>query len=119
MHKKRRYLKVSDEQREELIRRIVNGNRTVIDVAQEMGLDYENCKLIYRVYRREGRVKQTPKQIKKYATHLKSDLASLRAKVSAKEFDRITQMWAGMWQQNQKLDTFLAAQGSTSDSLQM
>ena len=97
---KRRYLKVTDEQREELIRRIVNGKRTIIDVAREMNLDYENCELIYRVFRREGRMKQTPKQIKKYATHLKSDIDTLRARVSPNEFNRITAMWSGMWEQH-------------------
>ena len=61
MNKKRRYMRVTDEQREELISKIVNDKRTCIDVASEMGLDYENAKLIYRVYKREGRIKQTPK----------------------------------------------------------
>jgi hypothetical protein len=41
-------------------------NKTVRVIADEMGLDYENAKLIVRLYKREGRVKQFPKALKKY-----------------------------------------------------
>lgn len=95
--KKRRYMKVTDVQREELIRKIVNDKRTCIDVAAEMGLDYENAKLIYRVYKREGRIKQTPKQIKRYAGMLKHNPGELRGKVAATTYDKITKTWASLW----------------------
>jgi len=91
--KKRRYTKVTDEQRVELIRKITQEKRTCIDVAAEMGLDYENAKLIFRVYKREGRIKQTPKQLKRYAGALKKDPNNLRGKVSALAFTNITKTW--------------------------
>jgi len=66
-------------------------------VAAELGMDYENAKLIYRIYVREGRVKQTPVQIKKYAAQLKQDASQLREKVSKNEFTRIMHMWSSVW----------------------
>lgn len=100
--RKRRYTKVTDEQREELVCKIINDKRTCIDVAAEIGLDYENAKLIYRVYKREGRVKQTLKQIKRYAGVLKNNPGELRGKLAPATFDKITKTWASLWENSDR-----------------
>jgi transposase-like protein len=92
-NRERKYTRVTDEQREELVRKIVKDQRTVIDVASEMGLDYENAKLIYRIYKREGRTKQIPMKIKCFASILQTNPEALRAKISDHAFDRIQSQW--------------------------
>lgn len=91
--RERKYTRVTDEQRDELVRKIVKDQRTVIDVASEMGLDYENAKLIYRIYKREGRTKQIPMKIKCFASILQTNPEALRAKISDHAFDRIQSQW--------------------------
>ena len=67
--------------------------RTVIDVAHEMGLDYENAKLIFRIYKREGRTKQIPMKIKCFASMLQTNPDALKAKLSGRAFERIQNRW--------------------------
>lgn len=54
-----------------------------------MGLDYENAKLIYRIYKREGRTKQTPTAIKRFANTLRENPNDLRNKVNPIEYNEI------------------------------
>lgn len=82
----------------ELVQRVLQEKRTVIDVAEEMGLDYENAKLIFRIYKREGRTKQTPTTIKRFANTLRSNPDNLRNKVNPIEYEEIVSTWAGLWE---------------------
>ena len=49
---KRAYTKVTDEQRLELIR-LLDQNMSIKDASDQMGINYENAKAIFRVYRLE------------------------------------------------------------------
>ena len=95
----KRYTIIPDKTREELIRRIVKDNKTVIAVADEMNLDYENAKLIHRLFKSEGRCRKTPCWIKHYAQLLKkNDLEQLREKVPNRvEFEQIVRAWQSQW----------------------
>lgn len=95
--RQRKYVRIPDDKRAELVRRIIGENRTVIEVAGEMGLDYENAKRIYRIFRKEGRVRQTPFGIKKYCGMLKHDIHTLRSKVDPAVFNQIVSDYASMW----------------------
>ena len=53
------------------------------DAAQEMGIDYENAKLIFRVFRNEGRVKQTPKHVRRFIGEFKKDPVQFVQKMHA------------------------------------
>ena len=49
---KRQYTKVTDEKRLELID-LLNKNMSIKEASDQMGINYENAKAIYRVYRLE------------------------------------------------------------------
>ena len=51
---KRAYTKVTDEKRLELID-LLNQNMSIKEASDQMGINYENAKAIYRVYRLEQR----------------------------------------------------------------
>ena len=51
---KRPYTKVTDEKRLELID-LLNQNMSIKEASDQMGINYENAKAIYRVYRLEQR----------------------------------------------------------------
>lgn len=57
----RRYKKVSDDQRRDLIKSISSG-RTIKESASDLNIPYENAKAIIRVFNSENR---TEKQIKR------------------------------------------------------
>ena len=57
----REYTKVTNEQRELLIN-LLESNISIKNAARRAGLKYENAKVIYRVYKMEGR---TSKKIKR------------------------------------------------------
>ena len=58
----RRYKLVNNQMRHELLQYIVDNNMSNIDAAQKTGINYENAKAIFRIYRNEAR--QTKKSIK-------------------------------------------------------
>ena len=35
--------------------------------AKQLGISYNNAKVIYRIFKKEGRINQTPKQLKRHA----------------------------------------------------
>ena len=47
-------MKVSDDQRAQLID-LLNQNQTISEAAEQVGVNYENAKAIFRVYRLEKR----------------------------------------------------------------
>ena len=61
MPAKRAYAKVTDRQRAELLN-LLQQNISIREASEQMGINYENAKVIYRVYRLENR---TTKQIKR------------------------------------------------------
>ena len=63
----REYTKVTDEQRSLLIQ-LLESNITIKNAARRAGLKYENAKVIYRVYRKEGRATKKVKRRCSYRT---------------------------------------------------
>ena len=61
----REYTKVTDEQRSLLIR-LLESNITIKNAARRAGLKYENAKVIYRIYRKEGRATKKVKRRSSY-----------------------------------------------------
>ena len=68
MPAKRAYAKVTDRQRAELLN-LLQQNISIREASEQLGINYENAKVIYRVYRLENR---TTKQIKRLMKNEKS-----------------------------------------------
>ena len=64
---------MSDESRQRLIALLTSGEHTLRGAAQLVGIPYNNAKVIYRVYRREGRVRGTPKHLKRMVARFQAD----------------------------------------------
>lgn len=47
----RSYVKINDKTREELVELITSRNLSIRDAAQQMNINYENAKAIYRTFR--------------------------------------------------------------------
>ena len=58
---KRQYTSITDEMRFRLIFLIKNQKMSCHKASKVIGIAYNNAKVIYRIYRNEGRIKQTPK----------------------------------------------------------
>lgn len=52
---KRRYNLINDEMRSRLISLIVDDKLNIVTAAERAGINYENAKAIYRIYRTQGR----------------------------------------------------------------
>ena len=50
----RKYARVNDELRQQLIS-LLDDNMSIKDAAKQIGINYENAKVINRIYREEGR----------------------------------------------------------------
>lgn len=64
--RKIKYTRVTNQQRHELIRLLVYGGCNITQAAAASGVNYENAKLIYRIYKAEGRVLKTPTHVKRF-----------------------------------------------------
>lgn len=72
----RRYNVVSDEQRHALINLLLTENGLSLKKASEkVGIPYNNAKVIFRIYRKEGRIKGTPKHLKRAVARIKENRA--------------------------------------------
>jgi DNA-binding IclR family transcriptional regulator len=70
---KRNYTKISDHTRAVLIYQVEKEGRQLTKVARELDIPLSNAQKIVLTYRREGRVLQTPAQVRKYAKILRRD----------------------------------------------
>ena len=70
---KRLYTYVTDEMRRNLISTIQEENISCRMAAKKLGITYNNAKVIYRVYRKEGRTKATPKHLKRLVAKFNRD----------------------------------------------
>lgn len=52
---KRKYNLINDEMRSKLISLIVDDKLNIVTAAERSGINYENAKAIYRIYRTQGR----------------------------------------------------------------
>jgi len=77
---KRKYKLINDEMREKLISLIINDGFSIIVAAEKAGINYENAKAIYRVYREDGRLTKK----KKYNNHMLK-LKNLRKQLKHKK----------------------------------
>ena len=64
---KRSYMKVSDEQRAQLLE-LLSQKMTISDAAEQTGVNYENAKAIFRVYRLEKRKTKRSKRLSRFAS---------------------------------------------------
>ena len=64
---KRSYMKVSDEQRAQLLN-LLSQKMTISDAAEQVGVKYENAKAIFRVYRLEKRKTKRSKRLSRFAS---------------------------------------------------
>lgn len=79
----RNYARVSDELRQQLIA-LVDNDYTIKEAASMLGIKYENAKIIYRVYIREGRDAKKKTRIRKKKRQA-SDMAALSSLAEAEE----------------------------------
>ena len=52
---KRKYSLINDDMRSKLITYIVDDKLNIVTAAKKAGINYENAKAIYRIYRTQGR----------------------------------------------------------------
>lgn len=71
---KRKYDTVSDENRLKMILLIKKFGMSCHRAAKVLNIPYNNAKVIYRIYMKENRVKQIPKEMKRHAKISKDDL---------------------------------------------
>ena len=64
---KRKYETVSDEDRLKMILLIKKFGMSCHRAAKVLNIPYNNAKVIYRIYMKENRVKQIPKEMKRHA----------------------------------------------------
>ena len=60
-------MKVSDDQRAQLID-LLNQNQSISEAADQVGVNYENAKAIFRVYRLEKRKFKRSKRLSRFAS---------------------------------------------------
>jgi len=62
---RRKYMLINNEMREKLVSLIVNEGFKIVAAAELIGINYENAKAIYRIYRNDGRVSKKKKYLSK------------------------------------------------------
>ena len=95
--RKIKYTRVTNAQRHELIRLLVYCGCNISKAAEQSGINYENAKLIYRIYRQEGRVMKTPTNIKRFVKKLKCSQDELRSKLGPEAFNELKKEWDRVW----------------------
>ena len=56
--KRRRYVRITDNQRVQLVKYIEKYLMTIADASRLIGIPYENAKSIYKIYKSTGRVEK-------------------------------------------------------------
>ena len=69
-----------------------------------MGCNYENVKLICKIWREEGRIREIPNHIKRFVPELERDPEALRARMTASEFEQIRRDWNNIWREQDSHD---------------
>ena len=69
---RRKYECITDEDRLKLILLIKDFDMSCHKASKVLGIAYNNAKVIYRIYKNENRVKQTPKYLKRHAKTIKA-----------------------------------------------
>ena len=75
---RRKYECISDEDRLKLILLIKDFDMSCHKASKVIGIAYNNAKVIYRIYKNENRIKQTPKYLKRHAKAIKANAAQER-----------------------------------------
>ena len=70
---KRKYDTISDEDRLKLILLIKDFGMSCHKASKVLNIAYNNAKVIYRIFKNERRIKQTPKQQKRHAKTIRAD----------------------------------------------
>ena len=69
---RRKYECISDEDRLKLILLIRDFEMSCHKASKVLGIAYNNAKVIYRIYKNEKRIKQTPKCLKRHAKTIRA-----------------------------------------------
>ncbi|CAD8188568.1 unnamed protein product [Paramecium octaurelia] len=64
-YSKKQYCKIKNELRQQIIHKILNEKKTIMEVAQEYNILQSTCKSIINTFQREGRVGKKPSRIRK------------------------------------------------------
>jgi hypothetical protein len=78
-----------------------------------LGIAYNNAKVIYRIYKKEGRIKQTPKFLKRHAKALKGQGSLMDIDPNRREL--ILDQWNEFQEQNDRIDTMRGASRPAED----
>ena len=97
--KKGPYRRISDRTRFDIVRMKFEENRTMPEIIKETGCQYENVKLVCKIYRREGRIRKFPTYIRRYVNQLREKPETLRNKLATKKFEQIRLTWNRCWEQ--------------------
>ena len=80
---KRKYDTISDEDRLKLILMIKDFGMSCHKASKVLNIAYNNAKVIYRIFKNEQRIRQTPKQQKRHAKNIRADYQREREKARA------------------------------------
>ena len=97
---KRKYDTISDEDRLKLILLIKDFGMSCHKASRVLGIAYNNAKVIFRIYKNEQRIKQTPKQHKRHAKTIRAD------QLKQRQLARQARVNALIDEENSSADTF-------------
>ena len=97
---KKHYHRIQDPERFEIVRLYEQGI-AICEIATRIGCNYENVKLICKIFRETGRVRLIPSRIKRFFPLLENDPEALRAKMSESRFEAVRQAWLEVWNEDQ------------------
>ena len=70
---KRKYDTISDQDRLKLILLIKDFGMSCHKASKVLNIAYNNAKVIFRIFKKENRIRQTPKQLKRHAKTIRAD----------------------------------------------
>ena len=92
-----RYARIPDPLRFEIIRLYMEKKHTLTDIASRTGCKYENVKLICKIFRETGRIRNVPEGLKRKFPMMMRDPDSVRSQVSPREWEVLQQLWHQVW----------------------
>ena len=92
---KRKYDTISDEDRLKLILLIKTFGMSCHKASKVLSIAYNNAKVIYRIYKNENRIRQTPKQEKRHAKTIRADKLGQREKQRSERVEALLNLEEG------------------------
>ena len=84
---------MTDEARFQLVDMVQNHGVSVHKASKQLGITYNNAKYIYKIFKRDGRIRQTPRQLKRHCGLLNEDKKAVRKMMCKKKYIKLVSQW--------------------------